>query len=266
MPCPLPIAGPLGGPAPRVRLPGRVRGTLLSPVKAALCPLAGLFWFLAVASCLAAQAPADGVVVQAYTFRYQRAAEAVALVDPLLSAKGSIELQPGGNTLVVRDTPAAIKRILPVLRRFDHPPQSMRVEIYIVRASRSVVSPQVRRSDLPEELTQRLQDLLAYDVFETQAQTQLAGVEGQSVTYELGQQYTVSFRFGMLTDNQRVKLMNFRISRQNEGRPAANLLQANLTLWKNQTMSLGLAKSEASREALMLVMTLRDGDAPRKQP
>ena len=49
----------------------------------------------------------------------------------------------------------------------------------MVRASRATVSPQVQHSDLPEALTKRLRDLLAYDVFEMQAQAQLAGTEGQ---------------------------------------------------------------------------------------
>ena len=39
------------------------------------------------------------------------------------------------------------------------------------------------------------------------------------------------------------------------------LLRTNLNLSLDQTMSLGLAKSEASREALMVVLTLRDGGA-----
>jgi len=180
-----------------------LRGRLLSSsVSAAFRSLVSFLWILALGcAALDAQPPrgaagAGEVVLQAYTFRHQQASEAVALVYPLLSPKGTVEVQPRGNTLVIRDTPAALARILPALRGFDHPARSMRLEVFIVRASRLMVSPQVQRSELPEQLARRLRDLLAYDVFEMQAQAQLAGVEGQPVVYELGQEYKLSFRFG----------------------------------------------------------------------
>ncbi|HEX4966522.1 MAG TPA: secretin N-terminal domain-containing protein [Thermoanaerobaculia bacterium] len=229
--------------------------------------LVSFLWVLALASTLTAQSAGSRgeVVLQAYTFQYQRASEAADLVYPLLSPKGTVEVQPRGNTLVIRDTAAALNRIVPVLRSFDHPARPMRLEVFIVRASRNTVSPQVRHSDLPEQLTKRLHDLLTYDNFEMEAQARLGGVEGQQVIYEMGQGYKVSFRFGKMTDDQRVKLSSFRISRQPEGQAEKVLLQANVPLQCDQTMSLGLAKSEASREALMLVLTLREGDAPRRK-
>jgi hypothetical protein len=225
-----------------------------------------LLLLLALTSALPAlpQAPGE-IVVRAYTFKYQQAGEAVSLVYPLLSPRGTIELQPGGNTLVIHDTQAAINRIVPVLRSFDHKARPLRLEVVVVRASRApAVSPHVQHSDLPDWLTKRLHDLLAYDIFETQAQAQLSGTEGQWVVYELGPEYKVSFRFGTLLADQRLKLSNFRFSRRAEGRPESNLVQSTLTLALDQTLSLGLAKSEASREALMLVLTLRDGDSPRR--
>jgi hypothetical protein len=269
-------AGSHGGPVPRAQVLGAARGKILSrSVLRSLSSLSSRFLVsllgvLILSSALTAQAagkagaPGAGeVVLQAYTLRHQRASDAVALVYPLLSRKGTVELQPEGNTLVIRDVQAALNRIVPVLRNFDHAPRPMRLEVLIVRASRNTVSPQVRHSDLPEQLTKRLRDLLAYDNFDMQAQAQLGGVEGQPVIYDLGQDYKVSFHFGTLMDDQRVKLSSFRISRKGEGRPETNLLQTNLTLWCDHTISLGLAKSEASREALMVVLTLRDGDAPR---
>jgi hypothetical protein len=135
----------------------------------------------------------------------------------------------------------------------------LRLEVLVVRASRSEVSPLLPRSDLPEQLTKRLHNLLKYDVFETQAQAQLAGVEGQWVVYELGPEFRVSFRFGTL-ENKKVKLSKFRIARRVAGRAEASLLETNLNLRLDRMMNLGLATSEESREALMLVLTLRSGD------
>jgi hypothetical protein len=39
-----------------------------------------------------------------------------------------------------------------------------------------------------------------------------------------------------------------------------------MNLWVDRTMSLGLAKSEASREALMVVLTVHDGERRNAPP
>ena len=235
---------------------------MLPVERTALCFL----WILVLTSTLVAAQPAqrgaDEVVLRAYTFKHQRASEAVPLVYPLLSPRGTVEVQPATNTLVLRDTLAALSRIVPKLHSFDHPARPVRLEVMIVKASRNQVSPSVKRSDLPEQLTKRLRQLLPYDIYETQAQAQLNALEGQSVIYELGSEYEVSFRLGTLLDEQRIKLSGFRITRQS--RPGTNLIHTNLNLRVDQIMSLGLAKSEASRDALMVVLTLRSAEIPRR--
>ena len=229
--------------------------------------IASFLLILAVAPALAAVPPKPGardVEVSAYTFKYQQASEAVALVSPLLSPQGTVELQPAGNTLVIRDTRAAISRILPVLRNFDHRGQPLWLDVVVVRASRApAVSPQYQHSDLPDWLTKQLRDLLAYDIFEVQAQARLWGAEGQRVVYEVGPEYKVSFNFGTVQPDQRIKLLNFRIARRAEGRPEKEMLQSTIVLALDYPFSLGFAKNEASREALMLVLTCGRGEDRR---
>ena len=100
--------------------------------------VASVLWTLGPAAALVAQQrDADELILHAYTLRYQQAIEAIPLIQPLLSARGTLELQPGGNTLVIRDTGPALARIVPVLRGFDHRSQPLKVEILIVRASRA---------------------------------------------------------------------------------------------------------------------------------
>jgi hypothetical protein len=200
----------------------------------------------------------DGLVLHAYMLKHQRASDAIPLVHPLLSDRGTVELQPADNTLVIRDTPGALSRILPVLRSFDHAPRPLRVEIMIVRASKSNVSPPMNHSDLPEELTRRLRKILLYDNYDMEAQAQLQPVEGESLTYEIGEGYVVAFRLGTVLPDRRVRLADFEIGRRLPRRGSQELLHTNLNLWLDQTMSLGLAKSEESRAALMVVLTIRD--------
>jgi hypothetical protein len=207
--------------------------------------------------------PGD-LVLHAYTLKHRKASEALPLVSPLLSARGTVELQPGTNTLVLRDTIASLGRIVPALRAYDHPAQPLTLELYIVRATRSS-APELR-SDLPEALTRRLSALLAYNVYEVRAQALLASFEGQAVTYTLSSDYEVSFRVGTVLAPGRVRLSDFRISRRTgrSGPQPQLLIHTNLSLRLDQTTSLGLARNESSPEALMVVLTLRTGEPGRR--
>jgi hypothetical protein len=223
--------------------------------------------FLA-AACAAqpGQPAASGdLVLHAYTLKHRRASEALPLVSPLLSQRGTVELQPGTNTLVIRDTIAALGRIVPTLRSYDHPARPLTLELYIVRATRTATRTEIR-SDLPEQLTSRLSALLPFNVYEVRAQALLASLEGQAVTYALSGDYEVSFRVGTVLAPGRVKLSDFRVFRRNgrAGPQPQLLIHTNLSLQLEQTTSLGLARSENSPEALMVVLTLRNGDAGRR--
>src|SRR5947199_7028844 len=155
---------------PLLRLPRSPRSPRRT--SASLASFLGALLVACLASVLAAATPADELKLHAYALKYRRAGDAVALVSPLLSNRGTVELQPGSNTLVIRDTAPSLGRIIPALRNFDHPARPLTVELYVVRASRSQVSPPSPHSDLPEALTRRLRSLLAYDIYEMQAQAQ----------------------------------------------------------------------------------------------
>ena len=220
-----------------------------------------LLWSALLAAGAPSPAPAQMVgkeegelVLHAFTLRHRAATEAVAIVSPLLSKRGTVELQPATNTLVIRDTAAAIGQIIPALRRYDHPSRPLGLDVYLVRAVRSGVGPS--QSDLPAPLTGRLRALLPYDSFHTQAQARLSSREGEAVAYALGGEYEVRFRLGTIVD-QRVRLANFRILRRGEERKP--LIHTNLILPLEQTTSFVLARTEESREALMVVLTLRQG-------
>ncbi len=239
------------------------------PMSSALRIAASLLVLFVLASACAAQAggpsgnPGD-LVLHAYALKHRKASEALPMVSPLLSPRGTVELQPRTNTLVLRDTNAALVRIVKTLRSYDHPPRPLTLELYIVRASRSA-SPELR-SGLPEPLTQRLSALLRYNVFDVKAQALLASQEEQAVTYAVGRDYEVSFRVGSVLAPGRVKLSDFRFSRRNSrGGPQPQvLLQANLNLRLDQMTSLGVAASETSPQALMVVMVLHADDAGRQ--
>lgn len=200
--------------------------------------------------------------VYAYTLQYKDPLEALPLIQPLLSQKGTVELQPGGKTVVVRDTLAALSRIVPALRAFDRAPQELRVEVMIVRAD-SRPHPSTSSEQLPEWLEERLRGLLRWDYYRLIARSALDTREDEGVTHEIGNQYGLSFRPGTLMTGDRLRLHDFKIWKV-EGQEGKPLIEATLNLWLGKPKVLGLANSESSDRALMVVLTCEKVLAPQR--
>jgi len=197
----------------------------------------------------------EGVLIAyAYNLQHRGAAEALGLVLPLLSSRGAVELQPGGNALVVRDTEQVLRMVRPQLQAFDHPFDPLRLKVQIIRAERSseMSGPS---PDLPPGVLNRLHDLLKYENYSLLAGSELSIEDGMAVVQDLGESYRVDFRLRHLLSDARASLEGFRLSRGSEGE-FAPLIHANLNLDLEKPMVLGLAPSEASDAALMLVIEI----------
>jgi hypothetical protein len=207
------------------------------------------------------------LATHAYTLRHQPAAEALALVRPLLSPRGSVELQPRNNTLVIRDSLAAVGRIVAQLRAFDHPARLLRLEILVLEAGPAggdfdvLASPE----ELPAELLRGLRALFKYEAYRLLARANLEAREGEQVAHEFTQGFRVDFRLGTLLANQRVKLHDFRMRRspgRAGGQPGSQLIHTNLNLGLAQPFILGLARDEASQRALLVGLECVPAEAP----
>jgi hypothetical protein len=210
------------------------------------------------------RAPAQNLQVYAYTLRHKPASEALMLIRPLLTSRGTLELQPEGNTLVVRDTLAALGRIVPTLRAYDQPPAPLRMHVMVVRAD-SRPSPSYAGSSLPDWLEERLRGLLRWDYYRVLADSGVQTREGESVTHEVGLSYGVSFRMGNVLSGDRIKLHDFKVWRA--GTPNGRdepLVEATLNLSLDKPKVLGLANSESSDHALMVVLTCERLPQPRE--
>jgi hypothetical protein len=204
------------------------------------------------------------VQLQLYTHALQHrpAREALQVVLPLLSPYGSVQVQPGGSTLLIRDTQSAMSRILPALWQFDHPAREVRLELHLVRATTTPaplpnVTPAGVRGVVPADVLARLRKLLPFAGYQLLDRAELASREGQAVQHELAGGYRVSFLLGTVVDERRVRLGDFRLVRAEDG---LELLRANVTLPFPQTLVLAATREAASPTALMLVVK---GELPK---
>ena len=180
-------------------------------------------------------------------------------------------MQPGGNTLVIRETPPVVARIKRLLAELDQPPEELRFDIKIVRAGpkRTGVSPVKPGAvgtdwELSEATTARLRRHLRYDDYRVLAKAGVTSLQGEDVLYDLGQSYSVSFRSGPILAGRRVKLEGFRIVKKpktapNKGRQLEprELFHATLNLWIDRPFNLVLEHDESRQEALMVAISCR---------
>jgi hypothetical protein len=206
-----------------------------------------------------------GPKVLGYTFEHQPAAEALALVRDMLSPMGTVELQPGGNTLVVRDHGAVLKRIESALASFDHPPRGLRFDIHLVRASNQPGAKQA-----PEKVVRRLRDHLRWESYELLANAVVGAREGEEVSYAIGSRYGVSFRPGAMF-RETLKLNDFRMVQKppvsarttNKSRQPAprELFKTDLNLWRGKQFTLMLPQDKVGGQALAVIITFRPEEA-----
>lgn len=188
-----------------------------------------------------------------YTLEHQKAVDAMSQVEPLLSPRGSIELRPADNTLVVRDSLASLTRIIPVLRRFDHPPRTLAMDVMVVEANRIAFSPAIQEEDLPESLLTQFRKLLPYSTYRVLARAEVAPSEGQEVMYQMGGGFGLSFRMGTMLNSRNVRLHELRIARREANNANKQLVRTTLSLRLDQPYALTLTRSEESSTALMVV-------------
>lgn len=214
--------------------------------------------------------------VYAHTLRYRDATLAAGVIRHRLSPRGTVEVQPSANTIVVRDIPSILKRVKTEIAKFDQPPSSVRLEMRVVKAGpRSVVSPPVpESSELPAAILAKLQSLLRYETYRVLAEASVSSLEGESVDYSLGPDYSVSFTLGSVLAERRLHMEDFRIverlsSDKGRGLDPKQLFHADLNLWMDRPFTLVLTRDDARQEALLVAITGRieqraDGATPER--
>lgn len=194
------------------------------------------------------------LTVRTFQFKHKQADQAASAIKSLLSAEGSMAIQPAANSLVVTDAPENLKRIAAALAQFDAPAQSLQLSLRLVSASRAAadagrVDPSLK--DVASKLA-----LLRYNVLDVAGAADVTGSEGEAGLVDLGA-YRADFRFGEYDPaTESVKLTDFKLLRL-EGDQLTPILKTTLNLTVGQTVIIGATKQPQSQRALMIVVTAK---------
>jgi hypothetical protein len=184
-----------------------------------------------------------------FVFKHKQADKAANVIKGILSAEGSMSIQPAANSLVVTDLPENMKKIAAAIAAFDAPAQALQLSIRLVSASRGAVNKvDPAAADVASKLA------LRYNVLESIGAAQASGREGEPGVVTIDG-YRADFRFGAYDPAaDSVQVVDFKLFRA-EGDQLAPLLKTTLNLKIGQTVIIGAAKQPQSQRALMIVVT-----------
>ena len=206
--------------------------------------------FLAVPAFADAADVGRTLTAKTFVFKHKQADKAANVIKTMLSAEGTMSIQPAANSLVVTDLPENLKKIAAALAEFDAPAQSLQLSIRLVSASRGAeakVDPAL--NDVASKLA-----LLRYNVLENVGAAQATGREGEPGMLTIDN-YRADFRFGEYDPaSDSVQVADFKLFRQ-EGEQLSPMLKTTLNLKLGQTVILGATKQPQSQRALMIVVT-----------
>ena len=202
----------------------------------------------------AGAAGAKSLSVRTFTFKYKDAEKAAAMIKSLVSAEGSMSIQPSTNALVVTDRAENLKTIIKTLAEFDVPPQAFRVIVRLVGASRGEGVP--RATDDTKDIAPKLA-MLGFNVLEDLGSADVSGREGDPGIVTLPSGYRADFKFGDFDPaSDSLQVIDFRLAKQQSDQ-LTPLLKTTLNLRIGQTYIVGATKAPKSQRALMIVLVAR---------
>jgi hypothetical protein len=216
---------------------------------------------LAAGSALAAEQE-----LRVFQLHFRPAREAAALVEPLLSAEGSVLLQPSLNSITVRDTPEVLKRVAEALASWDVAPLSYRVRVRVLLASMDPPQPG-KASPLISGIGAEISKLFHFTDYQEVATLQVTASEGSAVELAAGERYHLRFTVkGVAQDPERVQLAQLQLARRDQGADSSEalhpLLRATVTLLLKQPSVVGGARAENANQALFLVLWAEREEKP----
>ncbi|MGZ4777891.1 MAG: secretin N-terminal domain-containing protein [Thermoanaerobaculia bacterium] len=194
--------------------------------------------------------------VRTFQFKFKQADQAAAIIKPLVSAEGSMSIQPSSNALVVTDRPDNLRAIIAVLQQYDAAARNVHLSVRLVGASRvpnaAAHEPVPELKDIANELS-----MLRFNAYERLGDAELQGKEGEPGLIDLSGGYRAEFKFGEYDPaSDTIKLNDFRLLKlQND--QLVPLYKASLNLKLGRTVIVGATKPQGQRALMIVVVAKR---------
>ena len=224
---------------------------------------------LAAWSAVPAEDDADPFMARAYQVRHRPLVDAYEVVDAVLSPEGTATLRPRLNLLVVQDRRSVLDRIESLLKSFDLPPRSVDVTLTLflgtdrlaARGRKAVPEGAALSKDV-RGVIDTLGDVTKWVAYEPLGSRSITGVEGDSVTATLSDDYRVVFKVQSVDEDagevrfERVSLQRLDFDEEGNER-VRDVYTAGMSLSAGRMHVVGAARQPGSDRALFLIVQVR---------
>lgn len=200
---------------------------------------------------------------QLFTIRFKDVNDVYLLIEPLLSARGAVQMQPRLRTLAVTDDPETLEKIEAMIQSYDLPPRNVEVALQLILATAAgkppeTISPRIRG------VIQKLNEISTrWSDYRLLGSATVVSSEGEKTSVEMGEDYRISFAVDYASDEQRlVRFKRFTLDRRERARDPepdkeiyTRVLDTALNLKENKLYIFGASKMESSNRALFMTIT-----------
>jgi hypothetical protein len=211
-------------------------------------------------------APEDPLEARAFTIQFRSLSDASELVSPLLSADGSVTLQPRLGILTVQDRRSVLERIASVLREFDAAPRNVEVTVGLFlgtdrredEAGRGLAEPVPSRE--VRGVSETLGDFTKWNAYRPLGSRSVTGAEGSHVEVPVGDEYRVSYGIEAVQARPGITntmLRGFTLERRaapGETEPWRLVYRADILLPSGRMLVVGAAQNPESTKALFVTL------------
>jgi hypothetical protein len=210
---------------------------------------------LLVTGAAFAETAAENLAVRTFQFRHKAAEKAATAIKQLMSAEGSMSIQPSTNALVVTDTPENMRAIAAELAKFDTPAQQFRVTVRLVMAGKVAADQAPKVKDELKDVAAKLA-VLKFNSLEPVGNAELVAKEGEPGMVDMNG-YRADFRLGEYdAASDTIKLEELKVARLANGE-LAQILKTTMNVKLGQTTIVFAAKQPQSSRALAIVVTAK---------
>ena len=206
----------------------------------------------------------ETTVSRVFRLDHLSVSEASDAIQPLLTTRGSVTLQPKLSRITVQDTAAVVSRVADLLFEMDRPPGNYRIRIELLEG-RSEPYPSAQAVDVDG----RLARMFKFAAYRRLGRTLLEGDLGGSAHADLGEGYHVAFDsaaqsptpetpWGSADFGDRIELKNLvleKVQAYSGGEnKALRLVRTSVFLFPKQRVYIGAGQSERAETGLVLIV------------
>jgi len=194
---------------------------------------------------------------KSYKIKFKTVEEVASVIEPLLSQRGTITLQPKNRIITVSDAAQNLSEIENMLISFDVPSPGVKMFFKLIYAEKKEKAEEMK--NVPDYIL-KMRNIFQYTDYEVIDEFLIESIEGDEPSFRMGKDYRIKFKVAYISGKKGlIQLKNFSLDKIEKGIKKdvryTNLLTTTINLKDRETVIIGATKLEESPKALFIALS-----------